>query len=62
VSSQSNMPQSAPNKQPIRILHLEDNPADACLCEYSLKEAGLEFTLDTARTGKEFKEKIHKNT
>src|SRR5436305_10727112 len=56
------MPQSAPNRQPIRILHLEDNPADARLCEYSLKEAGLEFILDTARTGKEFREKIQKNS
>jgi two-component system, cell cycle sensor histidine kinase and response regulator CckA len=41
----------------IRILHLEDNLADAQLCLYRLRTDGLNVQVDVARNSKEFKEK-----
>jgi two-component system cell cycle sensor histidine kinase/response regulator CckA len=43
---------------PIKVLHLEDNPADAQLCLYKLRAGGLHVEVENARSGKEFREKI----
>jgi two-component system cell cycle sensor histidine kinase/response regulator CckA len=43
---------------PIRILHLEDNLADAQLCLYKMRLAGLNVQVDLARTGEEFRRRI----
>ncbi|HEY6251236.1 MAG TPA: response regulator, partial [Candidatus Angelobacter sp.] len=43
---------------PIRVLHLEDNPADAQLCLYKLRAAGLSVQVDVVRTGQEFRDKV----
>ncbi|MBM4313475.1 MAG: response regulator [Deltaproteobacteria bacterium] len=43
---------------PIRILILEDNPADAELIRFELREAGLSFTAKVVRTEKEYVNEI----
>src|SRR5258708_2271575 len=43
---------------PIRILLLEDNPADARLALQTLKAAGLQLTSDVVRTSPAFMEAV----
>ena len=38
----------------LRILILEDNPADAELVQFELQEAGLVFTAKVVKTEKDF--------
>jgi PAS domain S-box-containing protein len=42
----------------LRILILEDNPADAELVEYNLREAGIAFASKLVETGEEFREAL----
>lgn len=42
----------------LNILLLEDNPADAEIIEFELREAGFDFTLKWVATGKEFIQSI----
>ena len=43
---------------PLRILILEDNPADAELVQFELQEAGLVFTSKVVMTEKEYVQEI----
>lgn len=45
--------------QPVRILHLEDDPADAELVETMIESAGLVCRIDRVQTGAEFGEALH---
>ncbi len=42
-------------EQPIRILHLEDNPEDAEMCMRNLKRSGLDFSVKRVGKADEFK-------
>jgi CheY-like chemotaxis protein len=46
----------------IRVLLLEDNPADADLCIRTLKTAGLQVDVDVARFSREFRERLGSQT
>ena len=50
-----------PPSQPLRILLLEDNPADARLSIRTLTIAGLQFQADVCRTSVEFMERVRAN-
>jgi DNA-binding NtrC family response regulator len=54
-------PTLAPNET-IRILLLEDNPADAEMCVRKLKSAGLQVEVDVARVAQEFMERAGSRT
>ncbi len=41
-------------KKPLRILILENNPADAKLMQFELEEAGILFTAKVVMTEKDF--------
>jgi two-component system, cell cycle sensor histidine kinase and response regulator CckA len=43
----------------IRVLLLEDNPADAELCIRRLRKAGLNAVVDVARFSQEFMDRVH---
>lgn len=45
-------------KRPVRILFLEDSPADAELCLLELKKAQLEVRVDVVQTPEEFSERL----
>ena len=47
-----------PPSQPLRILLLEDNPADAKLSIRTLRSAGLQFQADVCHTSVEFMERV----
>src|ERR1044071_2031072 len=42
----------------IRILFIEDNPADYRLCVLEFKKAGMEIESDLVSTKKQFKERL----
>ncbi|HLJ30440.1 MAG TPA: response regulator [Candidatus Angelobacter sp.] len=59
----SEMTKPQPKSQiPIRVLHLEDNPADANLCLHKMRAEGLNVETEVVSTGKEFREKIRANS
>ena len=45
--------------QPLRVLMVEDNPADAELCLHELQRAGYRPHLEVVRTAEEFASTIH---
>jgi two-component system cell cycle sensor histidine kinase/response regulator CckA len=47
-----------PPIQPLRILLLEDNPADAKLCIRTLRSAGIQFQEEVCRSSIEFMERV----
>jgi len=49
-------------ERPVRVLHLEDNAADAQLCLYKLRADGLNVQVENVRSGKEFREKVASNS
>jgi PAS domain S-box-containing protein len=49
---------SAADPKPLKILYVEDTPADAELCLHDLKKAGFEPHADVVSTPAEFKEKL----
>src|ERR1700738_2873451 len=51
-----------PTLETIRILLLEDNPADAEMCVRKLKTAGLQVEVDVARVAQEFMERAGSRT
>jgi len=48
----------AVRKRPVRILFLEDNPADADLCLREIKKAHLDVLIDVVQTPEEFTERL----
>ena len=48
-------------EQPIRILHLEDNPDDAEMCMRSLGRSGLDFSVKRVSKADEFKTQCEKD-
>jgi two-component system cell cycle sensor histidine kinase/response regulator CckA len=46
-------------RETIRVLLLEDNPADAELCIRRLRKTGLNAVVDVARFSQEFMERVH---
>lgn len=50
-------PTLAPSET-IRILLLEDNPADADLCVQELRSAGLQVEVDVARVSQQIRERV----
>jgi PAS domain S-box-containing protein len=42
----------------LRILYIEDNPADVELCQRCLEKAGLHFRMDVVETREEFQERL----
>jgi PAS domain S-box-containing protein len=52
------MSNSVPESNPINILLLENNPADAELCTYELQRAGVDFRCEFAQNLSEFRQKI----
>src|SRR5215469_493090 len=42
----------------LRVLYVEDNPADAELCLMQLEQAGFKFKAEVVDTAKEFAEKL----
>jgi two-component system cell cycle sensor histidine kinase/response regulator CckA len=56
-------PAPAPNadSEPLRVLVIEDNPADAELCLWELKRGGLDFSADIAQTREEFTDFVRSN-
>ena len=49
-------------KRPLRVLFIEDNPADVELCLHELKKAGLEVRADVVETPQEFAERLREKT
>jgi CheY-like chemotaxis protein len=47
-------------KQPIHIMHLEDDPADSELAQANLAAAGLRCEIDRVQTGTEFYEGLRR--
>ena len=56
--SKSNPKKSANAPTPIRILYVEDTPADAELCLHDIKKAGFEPHADIVSTPGEFKQNL----
>ena len=49
-------------KRPLRVLFIEDNPADVELCLHELKKAGLEVRADVVETPEQFAERLREKT
>ena len=49
-------------KRPLRVLFIEDNPADVELCLHELKKAGLEVRADVVETPKQFAERLREKS
>ena len=56
--SQSKSDESSARERPLRVLLVEDNPADAELCVWELKRAGLKVSEDIVQTADEFAERV----
>jgi len=54
--------QSAPAARPLRVLHIEHDPADVDLCVRELKRAGVKVHFETAATPDEFAAKLSDNS
>ena len=57
-----NEKKSAAVSNPLKILYVEDSPADAELCLHDLKKAGFEPHADIVCTSVEFKQKLRRNS
>src|SRR6266851_1170142 len=49
-------------KRPLRVLFIEDNPADAELCLQELKKASLEVRADVVETPEQFAERLREKS
>src|SRR6266849_736522 len=49
-------------KRPLRVLFIEDNPADVELCLHELKKAGLEVRADVVETPEQFAERLREKS
>lgn len=54
-------PGAKPPADSLRVLVVDDNPADAELCLYELRKGGVVFSADIAETREEFMDFVHSN-
>ena len=58
MRSTARVEMTAPIPQPLRVLMVEDNPADAELCIRELKKAGFDARVDVVQTAQEFSARL----